>query len=173
MKEKNGFTLLELLVSIVLFSIIFTLIMSVFLVTFKNYKTIKNDMELQFQAQYILTFMSNKIMVCKYIELARLNTSSYLKKSNEKKISKISFRYGSEAAECYIFENKNNKISYGNGLASSSAHVELGNYVSEMYACPIPEGEIFENTKSVRIRLVLLKDSNRYQAEQIIFMRNN
>jgi len=173
MKEKNGFTLVEQLVSIVLFSIIFTLIMSVFIVNFKNYKTIKNDMELQFQAQYTLTFMSNKIMVCKYIELARLNTSSYLKKSNEQKINKISFRYGSDVAECYIFENKNNKISYGNGLASSSALVELGNYVSEMYVCPIPEWKIFENTKAVRIRLVLLKDSNRYQVEQTIFMRNN
>jgi len=173
MKEKNGFTLLELLVSIGLFSTIFTLIMSVFIVNFKNYKTIKNETELQFQSQYILTFMSNKIAECKYIELIKENTTSHLKKSNEQRINRISFRYGSSTSQCYIFENRNNEISYGKGYATNRAKVELGNYVSEMYACPIPEGIIFESAKAIRIRLVLLKDNNSYQAEQTIFMRNN
>jgi len=173
MREKNGFTLVELLVSIGLFSIIFALIMSVFIVNFKNYKTIKNNTELQFQAQYILTFMSNKIAESKNIELIRENTTSHLKKSNEQRINRISFRYGSGISQCYIFENRNNDISYGNGSATSRANVELGNYVSEMYACPIPEGIIFENAKAIRIKLILLKDDNSYQAEQIIFMRNN
>ena len=172
-ENKKGFTLVELLVSIGLFSIIFSLIMSMFIINFENYKCINNDTELQFQAQYILNFMSNKIMDSKYIELARQNTSSHLKKSNEQKISKISFRYGLDADKCYIFENKSNKISYGNGFASSSAPDELGCYVIEMFACPIPVGVTFEDAEAVKIRLVFLKDNRNYQAEQTIFMRNN
>jgi len=172
-KKQNGFTLLELLVSIGLFSIIFSLIMSIFIINFKNYRSIKNYTELQFQAQYILNFMSNKIIESRYIELARDNTISHIKKSGEQKISKIAFRYGSELNKCYSFEYKNNKIFYGNGSASSGANVELGSYISEMFACPIPDEIIFENAKAVKIRLVLLKDNNIYHAEQTIFMRNN
>lgn len=174
MREKQkGFTLSEVLISIGLFSIIFSLIMSMLIINFKNYKSINDDTELQFQAQYILNFMSNKIMGSKYIEQVRENTISHLKKSDEQKINKISFRYGYDANNCYNFENKNNKIFYGNGSASSGANAELGSYVSEMFVCPIPDNIIFENAEVVKIRLVLLKDNRSYQAEQTIFMRNN
>lgn len=173
MKKQKGFTLVELLVSIGLFSIIFSLIMSIFIVNYKNYKSIKNDTELQFQAQYILNFMSNKIIESKYIEQAKYNVISHLKKTNEQEITKISFRYGEDSTKCYIFEVINNKIFYGNGLAVNSANVALGDYVSEMFSCPIPEGTMFEHAEAIKIKLKLKKENQNYEAEQIIYMRNN
>jgi len=172
-KNLKGFTLIELLVSLGLFSIIFSLIMMLFIANFKSYKCINNDAELQFQAQYILNFMSDKILESKYIELANSNVVSHLKKTNEQKITKISFRYGDDAMKCYNFENKNSKLFYGNSSASSGTNVELGNYVIEMFACPIPEGINFENAEAVKIRLKFAKGNQSYEAEQTIFMRNN
>jgi len=54
--------------------------MSFFITSLKNYESINDRLELQFQAQYILDFMSDKILESKYIELARENTISHLKK---------------------------------------------------------------------------------------------
>lgn len=173
MKKQKGFTLAELLVSIGLFSIIFSLIMSIFIANFKNYKSIKNDTELQFQAQYILNFMSDKIIESKYIELAKYNMISQLKKTNEQEITKISFRYGDDSTKCYNFEIINNKIFYGDGPVVTSANVELGDYVCQMFACPIPEGTVFDSADAIKIKIKLRKDSQNYEAEQIMYMRNN
>lgn len=173
MKNHKGFTLIELLVSIGLSVITISLVMSCFMINYKSYKYIGNEAELQFQSQYILNFMSDKIIESKCIEQIRYNTISHLKKTDKQNVTKISFRYGTESFECYNFEVRNNKIYYTVGSASSNVNVELGNYTVEMYVSPIPHGTIFEDARTIQISLVLENKNQTYEAEQTISMRND
>lgn len=171
-KNKSGFTLMELLISLGMFGVTFFLIMQLYISNYKSYKYIGNDTEMQFQAQYILNFMSDKIVDSKNIVQARYNLFGLLKKTTEQKITRISFKYGN-SNNCYNFEIKNNKIFYGNDIAAAEANAELGAYVSEMFVCPIPNGVSFENAKAIKICLKLKKDNQSYEAEQVVSMRNN
>lgn len=172
LKNKNGFTLIELLIVIGLSAIIISLTMSFFVVNIKNYQTISVETELQFQSQYILNFMSNKILQSSYIELIKENIVSHMYHTGEQKITKISFRYGDSSIECYNFEFRNNKIYYGNHYSTSTANIELGAYVKEIYVEPVPDVVIFKNIKAIKIKLMLQKNNELLQVEQTIFMRN-
>ncbi len=171
-KNKSGFTLTELLISLGMFGLIFSLIMQLYISDYKSYKYIRNDTELQFQAQYILNFMSDKIVDSKGIARIEYQLSGLLKKTSEQKITRISFKYGN-SNKCYNFDIKYNKIFYGNNIASAEANAELGAYVSEMFICPVPMGVSFENAKAIKIRLKLKKEKQSYEVEQSVYMRNN
>jgi prepilin-type N-terminal cleavage/methylation domain-containing protein len=170
--KQKGFTLTEILVVLGLLGIILPILMSFFIVGFKNYESINDELELQFQAQYILNFMSSRILESKYIELARENTTSHLKKTSEQNITKISFRYGDNINLCYNFEIKNGKIRYGNARSSVSPTDELGAYVKQLRAAPF-NGKKFEDTEAIIIKIILEKNKQTYEVEQTIYMRNN
>lgn len=169
--KQKGFTLAELLVTLGLLGIITPIVMSFFITSLKNYESINDRLELQFQAQYILDFMSDKILESKYIELARENTISHLKKINEQNITKISFRYGDNVNQCYNFEIKSGKIRYGNARSNISPTDELGAYVEKLTATPI-NGKKFEDTEAIIIKITLEKSNQIYEAEQMVYMRN-
>lgn len=171
MKKRRGYTIVELLVTLGITCIIITLSMTFFNQNLKNYKYINNDAELQFQTQYILNFMANKILESRYIELVKENTTSHLKKVNEQNITKISFRYGNNLNQCYNFEIRFNKIYYGNTYATSSPGDELGRYVKEMKVTPM-NGKSFEYTEAVIVSLTLEMNKQQYEMEQIVYMRN-
>lgn len=169
--KQKGFTLAELLVSLGLLGVIAPIVMSFFITSLKNYESINNRLELQFQAQYILDFMSDKILESRYIELARENIVSLLKKTNEQNITKISFRYGDNVNQCYNFEINKGKIKYGNARSNAIPTDELGIYVKNLTATPI-NGEQFEDTNAIIIKITLEKGSQIYEAEQMMYMRN-
>jgi len=170
--KQNGFTLAEVLVALGLLGIVIPIIMSFFITGIKNYKTINDRLEMQFQAQYILDFMSSRIAESKYIELAKENTSSHLKKYGEQNITKISFRHGENVNQCYNFEINNSKIRYGNAKCSFTPTDELGVYVKKLTATPL-NGEKFEDAEALTIKIILEKNKQIYEAEQTVSMRNN
>ncbi len=172
LKSKNGFTLIEILIVIGLSAIIISLVMSFFMINIKNYEAISIETELQFQSQYILNYMSNKILQSSYIELIRENTVSHMNHIGKQRITKISFRYGDSSKECYNFEVRNDKIFYGNDYSTSTANIELGTYINELYVEPFPETAIFKNVKAIKIKLILQRHSKFLEAEQVVFMRN-
>jgi prepilin-type N-terminal cleavage/methylation domain-containing protein len=172
MNKQKGFTLAELLVALGLLGIVISVLMSFFIAGVTNYRTINDKLELQFQAQYILDFMSSRIVESKYVELAKENTSSHLKKSGEQNISKISFRYGNNINQCYNFEIRYGKIRYGNARSSTTPTDELGVYVKKLTATPI-NNKKFEDTEAVKLKILLEKNKQIYEAEQTVFMRNH
>lgn len=174
MKNKyKGYTLIELLISLGIMSFIVTLSMTFFITNVKNYEAINNDTRLQFQAQYILNFVSNKIMESKkVVEIRTGGASSVINSTREFPISKMSLLYN-EQESCYIFEVRNNKIYYGNGKSTDSATVELGTYILELRLAPYPDGVTFAETKALKITIKLSKDNQVYEANQIIYMRSS
>ena len=171
-KNKKGFTLIELLVVLGLSAAIVSLVMKFFMVNINNYETISNDTELQFQSQYILNFMSNKIMESSKIEGIKENAVIHIDHIGEQKITKVSFRYGTFFMECYNFEFRNSKIMYGKNAPEESANTELGVYIKEIRMEPVPETSTFKNAKAVKIKIVLLKGNELYEACQTANMRN-
>lgn len=171
---KKGVTLLEIIITLGLAGIVISLILSIFIVAYNNYKIINDQRELQFQAQHIFTFMAKKIKASMSIEQIRYNLKSRLSDTNEQPITKVCFRYNENIDKCYIFEVSNKKIFYDNVIPSNKpAVVLLGEYVDEMYSCPVPEGTSFRDAHAIKIRLKLAKGNQKYEVEQIIYMRNS
>lgn len=172
-RNQKGFTLIELLIALGIMSFITTIVLRFFIINFNNYVKINNDSKLQFQSQYILNFVSNKIMESKNVEVIRMGSTSIINAKSEYSITKISLRYGTYNYNCYIFEVRNSKIYYGNSYSYDSANIELGTYVKELKASPYPFGRTFAETDALKITLCLIINGQEYETEQIIFMRNS
>jgi len=148
MINKKGFTLIEIIMVLALAGIVMSVVMSFFIANYKSYETINAESEVQYQSQYIINYMTNKILEAK----------SYDESANE-------FEYvdGSFAS----FEKYDEKIIYTYGTTTDKESVYIGNYVDNL--------KIETNgTNEVRITLVLLKKGSvPYPAEQVVYMRNS
>ncbi len=177
LKNEDGFTLIELLVAIGLSVLVTSLVITFFVVNIKTYKELNDEAELQFQAQYILNFMSDKIMESKGISLMK-NSLNYYSMTSVRiagsmlPAEKISFRFGDGASENYVFQIVNKNIRYGIGGKDLSPTVELGNYVKVMNISLL-NSESLINVKVFKINLLLEKGNQSFQAEQVLSFRNN
>ncbi len=177
MKNK-GFTMVELLVTLGISSIVVGLIFAFFMSSYKGYKSVRNNSEMQFHAQYILSFMGEKIMNSNSINyMMKKNTEPYNLETirnteTEYPLISISFKYGNMKDENYVFRINNSIISYGKGEKEMTSTVELGNFVKGMYISVLKD-ECFQNAKAVKLKIVMEKDGQTYEAFQAIYMRNN
>lgn len=171
MRQQRGFTLVELLVALGLASIIISLVMSFLIANVRSYKAINNETELQYQSQYILNFMTNKILEASSIECVRDNNNINLKDSQiEEQISEISFLRENNTK--YSFKVSDDEIIYIDG----STNNVLGSNVEGMWISPISinaSAPNFTTAKSIKIRLKLSKGNRSYEAKQTVYMRNN
>lgn len=176
MKNK-GFTLIELLLALGISSIAVGLIFAFFLFAFKSYKNINTSSELQFQAQYILNFMADKIINSKSISLIKedditnYSMTASRNADTEFAVKKISFIYGDNVGDNYVFHIVNSNIRYGNGDKNINPTVELGNYVDEMYISLLRDGS-FHESRAVKIKIVMNKGGRSFEAFQTSYIRN-
>ena len=176
-KDKKGYTLIELLLSISLCGIIIALIVNFLIFNIKSYNNIYNKTELQHQGNYMLNFMSKKIMESNNMSYVKYNdTTSYGLSSLRipgvyMKVNQLSFKYGTEISENYVFYLNYNTLWYGKGLKDIKPTVELGSYVDEMYI-KLFRNESLGLAKALTIKLVLKKDGQTFEAEQSVYMRN-
>lgn len=148
MKDKRGFTLIELIVVLGLAGIVMSVVMSFFIANYKSYQTINTESEVQYQSQYIINYMTNKI----------LETKSYEGKTGDKYI----FEYGDLKRASFEVEDEKIKFIY-----ETEPPVLIGNYVKELNVTPI-------SAKEVKINLILFKGKSEvYTKEQVVFMRNS
>ncbi len=148
MKDKRGFTLIELIIVLGLAGVVISVVMSFFIANYKSYETINTESEVQYQSQYIINYMTNKILEAKSFE--------------GKTGNQFIFRYsdGKEAS----FEKDSKKIKYA---YDTEAPVDIGNYVKDINIES-------SGTNEVRITLILEKGSHdTYSAEQIVYLRNS
>ena len=175
MKNK-GFTMHELMVSLGISSLVVVLIFSFFTNDYRLYKSVRNDMELQFHANYILNFMTEKVIDSGSMSLVKNYTDIYSMTTvrstgREYPVNKVSFKYGSES-ENYVFHIADSIVRYGKGVKDMTPTVELGNYVKGMYLYVLRD-ESFQNTKVVKLKIVMEKGGQQYETSQTVYMRNN
>jgi hypothetical protein len=177
-KMKNkGLTMIELIVSLGLSSIVVGLIFSFFICNYKGYKSIRNNSELSFQAQYILNYMADKIINSNSVSLIRGDAAIYSmtlvrNAETEYLLKKVSFKFGNEFDKNYVFHIVDNDIRYGTGVADMKPTVELGNYVDSMYISLFKD-DSFQNANAVKLKIVMKKDGQMYEAFQAVYMRNS
>lgn len=173
MKNTKGFTLIELIVVLGLSGIVISVVMSFFIANYKSYETINTDTELQYQSQYIINFMTNKILEAN--QIVSVNKNSDIDLKTEKEINFISFQYGKDTTKCYNFKVENNQLYYGDDDIDGAASSAIGGSFDELKLkiTPLDNDTSFKYTNSIKIALKLKKRNNEYNAEQIIYMRNS
>lgn len=171
MKCKNGYTLVELIITLGIVAFISVFIFTFLSINTKSVSKIKNNSELQFQAQYILNFMANKVMESKNVEKAESGTESVTKSKYEYNITNLALRYGENDESFYLFRVADRKIYYGKSKSNVLASSELGTYVKELKIKPYPEGKSFAEATALRITVILCKDDEEYCATQLVHMR--
>lgn len=173
MEHKKGYTLIELLVTLALATLVFASCTAFFTAGINNSKRIKINSELQFQAQYILNFFSEKAMSSKRVELILFGSPpvSKINSEEEQTVSKIAFRYGENNYQCHVFQIRGIKIFYTDGRSTVTPTSELGTYVKEVKIKPYPVGKSFAEASGLKITLILAKDDEEYEASQLIHMR--
>ena len=176
-KKNKGFTMIELLISLGISSIVIGLIFSFFTVNYKSYKSIRNDSELQFQAQYILNYMADKIINSSSVSLIRGEAAIYSmtlvrNAETEYPVHKISFKFGNNSDENYVFHIVNSNIRYTVGEKDIKPTAELGNFVDSMYVSLLKD-DSFQHTNAVIIKIIMNRDGQMYEAFQTVYMRNS
>ncbi len=145
MNNKKGFTLIELIVVLGLTTIVIAVVMSFFIANYKSYNRLNTESELQYQSQYIINFMTDKIL-----EATEYNETEKIFIRNSKELTfrvvggRLMFKDGDEP-----------EITIGDSIAEFN--------ISE------PPG----STKEVLITLKLAKDKQEVEAVQTIYMRNS
>lgn len=148
MKDKRGFTLIELIVVLGLSGIVISIVMSFFIANYKSYETISTESEVQYQSQYIINYMTNIILEAQMYE------------------GSGTFRFINGEKSEFEVENKKIKHTSYNSNGTVKSVVSIGNYVKDI--------DITNNTNEVNITLILDKgNGNNYSAEQAIYMRNS
>ncbi len=153
MKNNKGFTLIELVVVLGLAGIVMSVVMSFFITNYKSYETINTESEVQYQSQYIINFMTNKILAAESFE--------------GKTGNKFIFKYAGEITATFELDEENNKIKY---TYDNELPVDIGKHVKRLI---IEQNGV--NISEVKITLILEKgnDEEGYKAEQVVYMRNS
>jgi len=165
MRHQKGFTLVELLVTLGLAGIIMSLVMSFFIMNIKNYEAINIQSELQYQSQYIINFMTNKIL-----EAEKINTVNYNPDESGEKtdIEEISFNHGLDVFAFVINGDKDMKFVESSSVPTTET--DLGKNV-KLNVKPIPNGD-FKDANGLEIELILKKGKQEFPIKQTVYMRN-
>ncbi|HCS10014.1 MAG TPA: hypothetical protein DIV40_01030 [Clostridiales bacterium] len=156
MKNKNGFTLIELIIILALASIVALGVMSFLITNYRSYNVINTESELQYQSQYIINYITDKILEANKFEG---NTFYY----NDD--SEVAFTFDADETR----NDYKNKIEYSHiDEDGDETKIPLGDYVVGL---DIGISEVTES--EVTIELTLQKDkSEPYTATQTVYLRN-
>ncbi len=145
MKNKRGFTLIELIVILGLATIVIGVVMSFFIANYRSYNRLNTESELQYQSQYIINFMTDKIL-----EATEYNETE-----------KIFIRDGKEIT----FRVVGGRLVFKDG---TEPEITIGASIAGFDI-----SKSIENPREVLITLELAKDEQEVKAIQTIYMRNS
>ncbi len=149
MKNNKGFTLIELIVVLGLTAVVIAVVMSFFIANFKSYETINTESELQYQSQYIINFMTNKIL-----EAEGYDGSEFIYKLGA----------DDDTTEKFSFILDDYKIVFKD---TDGKEITVGKYVEDFKI-----NTVSGDPTKVKIELTL-KGKKDYTATQIVYMRNS
>jgi len=180
MRNPNyaGFTLIEIMLSLGIIGIIILMLFPLFSISIQIFQKTDDSAELQYQGQFAMNFMGNKIMEAVSIEaiLNEKNKDITDQIPTDKiRISKMVFAKPkpNDKNEVNIFEVKYDKLFYG--VADSphkSATTEVAAYIKEIWVLPFPEGRSFTNAKTLQIIMHLAKNRKNTEIVGTFHLRN-
>ena len=145
MKDNKGFTLIELIVILGLATIVMGAVMSFFIANYRSYNRLNTESELQYQSQYIINFMTDKI----------LEAEKYEEDGKYKFYVDDNWIYFWRDGDSLIFEDDDNP-----------GEKAIGDNISKFNVSSIGSNE-------VKIDLKLEKHEVEVGASQTVFMRNS
>lgn len=152
--NDKGFTLIELIVILALASIVMLAVMSFFITNYKSYNRLNTESELQYQSQYIINFMTDKIL-----EAEEYNGETDDDKYKFTDIYNKEMTFMKSPEGKLVFEKEDNPDE-----------VTVGASIKELIIEPNPSVSTGEE---VLITLTLFKDKIEVTATQIVYLRNS
>lgn len=156
-KDKKGFTLIELIVVLGLAGIVISVVMSFFIANYRSYEAINTESELQYQSQYIINFITNKILEAEKYKGEEDNADGTVKEA---------FFYDNSKELTFQVISEQLVINDGDG------EVSIGDSIKSFDILPNPASLTPEEAKEVLITLKLEKSGQKVEAEQTVYMRN-
>lgn len=168
--DRNGFTVLELLISLAFMGLLILMISTLFLTNINSYNREDIILELQYHGQVAINYFSDKVMESNGIKkIVDINNEMPLKSDSKINIKKVIFDIDGTGV---IFEVKpNNKLFYGEGLAGS-ATTEIADYIESISLEPKPLGKTFLDADGIEITINLSKGNINESYSTIVFFRN-
>jgi len=178
MKNHAGFTLIEIMLSLGIIGIILLMLFPLFSISIQIFQKTDDSAELQYQGQFAMNFMGNKIMEAASIEAIFNDKNKNITADipTEKiRISKVVFATTKleDKNELSIFEVKYDKLFYG--LADSPykpATTEVAAYIKEIWVLPFPEGKSFANARALQVIMHLAKNQKNMEMVGTFHLRN-
>ena len=177
--KNDGFTLVEVLISISLYGFLITLIFLSMNFNINSMSKIDKNLEIQQQSQFIFNFMEEKVMESSgLIYLEDMQSKSKHNTNESILIQKMIFKNKPDRIDKgYIFQLSKDpeydyyNLKYGVGL-SGSATVEAGNYIENIQVEPIPSNKNYNEADGIIIRINFVFDGYRAEAENVFHYRN-
>lgn len=168
--DRNGFTVLELLISLAFIGLLILMITTLFLTNINSYNREDIILELQYHGQVAINYFLDRVMEAKgIVEIIDINNIDSLNKDSEIKLKKVIFRTNDNGV---IFEVKpNNKFFYGEGIAGS-ATTEIADYIESISLEPKPLGKTFLDADGIEITINLSKGNTNESYSTMVFFRN-
>lgn len=179
MKSK-GFTIIELIIAMSLFGMLFSLIFSAAGFILRTLNTIDKDVELQQQAQFIFSFMEDKIVESAGVSYLSDNKGFQKHDTNDKVcLGKIIFKNLPDRKDKgYIFSLSKDpeydyfNLKYGVGLYGGASD-EAGNYISSMEVEPIPSDKVYTESEGIVLRINFVLEGHSLACENSYHYRNS
>ncbi len=176
---SNGFTLIELIITLALAGIIITIIYSFFFSSITMFHRNDKDIELQQQGQFIIGFLEEKIIEsCGITYLQDMNGHVKNETNEVINLKKIIFKNIPGASDKgFVFQlskepNFNTySLKYGVGL-SGTPTIEAGNYIEKIQVRPIPSDKIYIEAKGLDLKIFFYFDGQKKSFETQFFFRN-
>lgn len=181
--DERGFTLIELLITIGISSIVVMLVFSFFANNVKVFDILEDEMEIQHQEQFVLDFMTERLMQCSSINQVKdkdnNNVTDTSQRVNIKKIVLNGIELNGEIGG-YIFQLNLNSdrnsydLKYGILSSGNYANMEIANYIDKIEIEPVPTNLTYSKAKGI-ILYIYVKKGESYDeiSTQVTFRNNN
>lgn len=180
--DDKGFTLIELLLTIGISSIVVILIFSFFMNNVKVFDILEDEMELQHQEQFVLDFMTERLMQCSDIKEVKDKDNNYVTNTSQKTSIKRIVLNGIEPSGKkggYIFQlnynddRKSYDLKYGILSAEINyPNMEIANYIDKIEIEPVPANSSYSKAKGIILHIYLKKDGRDDEISTQITFRN-
>jgi len=167
-KNNRGFTLLEIIITLAIFSIVISMVGRFLISNLKSYNRINNSTEIMDQAQFVTSFMDLELSQCAGIRSVKSIDGLNILDSKLGAYIKYIELYTRDTSQVGnpSFQIKNDKdIFY-------KSHSELGTYIDKIYMAPIPHNIAFKDCRGVEYKIYFKKDNSTYNIEKSIYFRN-